>query len=61
MEINKEPTPITGGVIILDGNQIREMHVMAMTMDSFAGILSGMAIRLRQLAGRKPEDPQVGN
>ena len=57
MEINKEPEPITGGAIILDGDQIRELHTYAMTMDSYAATLTSMAIAIRELAGKMPKHP----
>lgn len=57
MSIQEEPNPRSGGMVILTGDQIREIYGIASSLESAASLLLGCAITLRQLVGVEPMDP----
>jgi len=52
MSIEKEAEPKDGKVIILTGDQVRQLETFALAMDSMASALNNMAEAIREITGR---------
>ena len=60
MNVQKNSEPLTSEMVILTSDQVRELHAIAMSLESLVGLLTGFAKTIRQIAGEEPEPPELG-
>lgn len=51
MSIEKEAEPKDGKVIILTGDQVRQLETFALALDSMASAINTMVIGIREITG----------